>query len=308
MVVATDVARARQPIIEEELPHQEEVGCVDHQLQPGSKAAVSLVKTELTERHLLFPLSLIGQRALERRSPLIGARIGGQPQSRDQPLLQRLGKILFEFVDDPLLADERDSVRPLLPKDPVGKLRRSLEVPLPVGQSVALHVVRLGGIEAFIRGKRLDGADRLFVAELISRHRCLLFRYLDHQDPTLLLKDRLERLNVGIEVDGQRVRDPDRKRHHPVETGTLLEDDEGASSLRLESFEEGAHVGEVLGDTQALGMGQRFDVRFAGFEFSVAEAIEDGQEQRMVADQPLAGEVQVQADDRTLSVLAADLA
>src|ERR1700730_10408813 len=223
---------------------------------------------------------------------------------RQQPFPQGLRKIVLKFFDDPLLAEYREQVTALLREETVGQLRRRLEVPLEVGQLVALDLTRPGGVDAVRRDEVFDGSDGLVVAKFINRDGCFLFRELDRQDTTLLLEDRLERLDVGVEVDRQRVGDADRERHHPVEAGTLFEDHNRAGSLRLESLKKGVQVGEVLWDAQALGGRERFDVRFAGFELPVTEAIEDGEEQRVIADQPLAREVEVEGDYRTLVVIA----
>ncbi|TMD84538.1 MAG: hypothetical protein E6I78_10485 [Chloroflexi bacterium] len=82
----------------------------------------------------------------------------------------------------------------------------------------------------------------------------------------------------------------------------MLVDDNGASSLGFEPLDEGAHIGEVLRDSKALSMGLRVDVRFAGFELSVPEAVEDTQKR------PVRGEVEVERDDRSFIVLAGDVA
>src|ERR1700694_1883841 len=124
MMVATDVARLCEAVVEEELPHQEEVGGVDHQIQPRGQAAVSLEEAEFVQRRLLFPLSLFGQRAPECRSPLGGVRVGGQPQMCQQPLPQRLRKVVLEFLDEPLLAEHREQVTTLLLEKSIGERRR----------------------------------------------------------------------------------------------------------------------------------------------------------------------------------------
>jgi len=221
---------------------------------------------------------------------------------------RRLTHLQWHLKSSALLADRlfREKGADLVAL--IGEERRGLEVPLEVGQPAALYLSRSRGVDAAARLERLDGRERLFVAELVKRHGGAFFREIDDEHSTLLLEDRLQRLDVGIDIDRQRVGDPDRERHHPVQPGTLLEDDNRAGSLWLESFEKRVHVGEVLGDTQALRMGQRFDIRLACFELAVAETVEDGEEQRVVADQPLAGEVQVERDDRTLIVITGDVA
>ena len=49
-------------------------------------------------------------------------------------------------------------------------------------------------------------------------------------------------------------------------------------------------------------MGLGVDVRFAGFELSVPEAVEDTEER------PVRGEVEIERDDRSFIVLAGDVA
>ena len=165
-----------------------------------------------------------------------------------------------------------------------------------------LDFVATGDLDLVPWNNRRDRLDRLLEAELVQRHRCLLLRELDHEHAPLLLENRLEGLDVGIDVDRQGVGDTDWQRHDPVQSGTLLIDDNGASSLGFEPLDEGAHIGEVLRDSQALSMRLGIDVRFAGFELSVPEAVEDTQVR------PVRREVEVERDDRSFIMFAGDVA
>src|ERR1700737_2219026 len=123
----------------------------------------------------------------------------------------------------------------------------------------------------------------------------------------LLLQDRLERLDVGGGGDRQGIGHPPRQRHDAVQLRPALENDKRSSAAGLIGLEEGFHVAQVLGKTEALLPRQAFNVRFAGFERLVPEAVEDTDEDGWVGtDEPLRREVEIKGDYRALIVLARD--
>ena len=86
-----------------------------------------------------------------------------------------------------------------------------------------------------------------------------------------------------------------------------LEDDERPRARRLVALEEGLHLGEVGGDGEPMRTREAVDVRFAGFELSVPQAVEDTDEDwRIRSDSLLRGQVQIERDDRALVGLAGD--
>src|SRR6266550_1983014 len=107
VMVAAGVARPRKLAVDEELAHQEEVGGVDHRLEPGGQASMSLEEAELAQRRLLFLLSLLRQRLLQRGATAIRAVGGREVEFGEQAVMQRLGQVVLELLYERLLADQR---------------------------------------------------------------------------------------------------------------------------------------------------------------------------------------------------------
>src|ERR1700730_12447942 len=180
-------------------------------------------------------------------------------------------------------------------------------MPLQVRQAVALGLAGAGGVDGLSGNERGDRVDRLLETELVEREGCLLFREVDEEHAMLLLHDRLERLDVRVGVDRQRVGDSNWQRHDAIQLGPTLQDHQRPGAAGLLALEERLHLPQVLGKTEALLPGQGFDVRFAGFERLVPEAMEDADEDRWVGTVELLGrEIEIKGDYRALIVLAGD--
>lgn len=152
MVVAADVALPHELVVEHEAAHREEVGSVKHLLKTSGQASVALEEPELSQRLLLFLLALLRERLLQSRAAAIGPVIGGQVQLGKQAVMKRLGQIVLELLDERFLTNERHELEAALSEETLGGLRRRFEVPLEMGQPVALG---LGGA-----GRRLSHSER----------------------------------------------------------------------------------------------------------------------------------------------------
>src|SRR2546429_6718384 len=133
MVVAADVARRGELVVEKEPTHQEEVGGVQHLLQSGGQAAVSLEEAELSQRRLLILRSPLRERRLQRIAPLVRPILGGQLQLGEEAIAERLCQVFLELFDQCGFANQRQQLAPPLAEETLGGLRRRLEVPLQVG-------------------------------------------------------------------------------------------------------------------------------------------------------------------------------
>src|SRR5207245_5428177 len=112
----------------------------------------------------------------------------------------------------------------------------------------------------------------------------------------------------GVGIDRERVGDARRQRHDAIQLLPALEDDERPRATGLVTLEERLHLGEVVRDREPVRTRQAFDIRFAGFELPVPEAVEDRDEGRRIRPAPLLGsEVQIEGDYRALIVLAGDV-
>ena len=87
-----------------------------------------------------------------------------------------------------------------------------------------------------------------------------------------------------------------------------LEDDKRSRATRLVALQERLHLGEVVRNREPVRARQALDVRFAGFELPVPEAMEDRDEDRWVSSAPQLGrEVQIKGDYWALIVLPGDV-
>ena len=307
MVVAADVARPGELVVEKEPTHQEEVGGVQHLIQSGGQAAVSLEESELSQRRLLVLRSPLRERRLQRIAPLVRSILRGQLQLGEEAIAERLCQVFLELLDQCGFANQRQQLAPSLAEETLGGLRRRFEVPLQVGELVPLDVVLGRGLDLATRNVRRDGVDSFLEAELVEREGRLLFREVDHEQTALLLHDGLERFDVGVGIDRERIGHARRQRHDPVQLFPALEDDKRPRARRLEALEEGLYLGEVVGHREPMRPRQAFDVGLAGFELPVTEAVEDTDEDwRIRSDSLLRGQVQIEGDDRALIGLAGD--
>src|SRR5256884_9479736 len=133
MVVAADVARRGELVVEIEPTHQEEVGGVQHLIQSGGQAAVSLEESELSQRRLLVLRSPLRERRLQRIAALVRPILGGQLQLGEEAIAERLCQVFLELLDQCCFANQRQQLAPSLAEETLGGLRRRLEVPLQVG-------------------------------------------------------------------------------------------------------------------------------------------------------------------------------
>src|SRR4029077_5590804 len=307
MVIAADVARPDELVVDHEAAHQEEVSGVKHLLQTGGQALMSLEEPELSQRRLLFLLSLLRERLLQKLATAIRPVLGREVQLSKQAIVERLGQVVIELLDEPLLTNQRHQLAPSLSEEALRGLGRRFEMPLQVRQPLALDLAGARGADCLTGRERLDRMDLLLETELVEGERRFLFREVDHEHAMLLLEDRLERLDVRVGVDRQRVGDSHRKRHDAVQLRPALEDHEGSGTAGLVRLEERLYLAQILGKAEALLTRQSFDVRFAGFEGLVPEAVEDTDEDGWVGtDESLGREVEIEGDDRALIVLAGD--
>src|SRR5207248_7964872 len=186
MVVAADVARRGELVVEKEPTHQEEVGGVHHLIQSGGQAAVSLEESELSQRRLLVLRSPLRERRLQRIAPLVRSILRGQLQLGEEAIAERLCQVFLELLDQCCFANQRQQLAPSLAEETLGGLRRRLEVPLQVGELVPLDVVLGRGLDLATRNVRRDGVDSFLKAELVEREGRLLFREVDHEQTALL--------------------------------------------------------------------------------------------------------------------------
>ena len=123
----------------------------------------------------------------------------------------------------------------------------------------------------------------------------------------LLLHDRLEWFNVGIGIDGERIRHSRRKGHDTIELDATLEDHHGSGALGFVSLEEVLHIAQVVRDPEPLRVRQGFDERLFRLERLMPETAEDAEEHRAVgSDKPLGRKIQVEGDDRSVIGLPGD--
>src|SRR5258708_13753793 len=110
MVIAADVARPDELVVEQEAAHQEEVGGVEHLLEPSGQAAVSLEEPELSQRRLLFLLSPLRERLLQNLVATIGTVIGGKVQFREHAISEQLRQVVLELLDQRFFANQRQQL------------------------------------------------------------------------------------------------------------------------------------------------------------------------------------------------------
>src|SRR5256885_2599375 len=130
MVVAADIARPGELVVEKEPTHQEEVGGVQYLLQSGGQAAVSLEESELSQRRLLFLRSPLRERRLQRIAALVRPILGGQLQLGEEAIAERLCQVFLELLDQCGFANQRQQLAPPLAEKRPGGLRRRLEAPM----------------------------------------------------------------------------------------------------------------------------------------------------------------------------------
>src|SRR6202011_448062 len=78
MVIAADVARPDELVVENEPAHQEKVGGVKPLFRASGQAVMALEDPELFQRRLLFLFSVLRKRLLEGRATAIGPVVGGK--------------------------------------------------------------------------------------------------------------------------------------------------------------------------------------------------------------------------------------
>ena len=149
--------------------------------------------------------SLFRERRLQGIAPLVRPVLGRQLQLGEQAIAEWLRQVVLEFLDQRRFANQRQQLAPSFTEETLGGLRRRLEVPLQMCQSVPLDLVLARGLDFAPRNARCDGADVFLEAELVERKGRLLFREVDDEQAALLLHDRLERFDVGIGIDRERI-------------------------------------------------------------------------------------------------------
>src|SRR6202165_253389 len=256
---------------------------------------------------LLFLLSLLRERLFQSRAAAIGPVVGGPMELGDQVVTKRLGEVVLEILDERFLANQRQKVAAPLSEQTLGGLRRRFEVPLEVGEPVALDLAGSARVDGVTGNERPDRVDLFLETELVEKKRRLLLREVDDEHAMLLLHDRLERFDIGVGVDRQRVGHSHGQWHDAVQLLAALEDHDRPGTAGLVPLEERLYLPQVVGKAEALLPRQGFDVRFAGFEGLVPEAVENADEDgRIGTDEPLGREVEIEGDYRTLIVLAGD--
>src|SRR6266851_9974238 len=108
----------------------------------------------------------------------------------DQAVMERLGEVVLEILEQRFLANQRQKVAAPLSKQTLGRLRRRFEVPLKVGEPVALDLAGPARVDRLAGNERPDRVDLFLETELVEKKGCVLLRELDHEHPVLLLHDR----------------------------------------------------------------------------------------------------------------------
>src|SRR5260370_23632643 len=181
MMIAANVARPGQFVVEQEAAHQEEVGSVKHLLQTSGEAAVSLKEAQLFKRRRLLRLSLLRERLLQNLVAAIRPVVGRQVQLGEQAVAERLRQAVLALLDQRFFANQRQQLGTALAEEALSGLRRRFEMPLQVRQSVPLDLLLARGLDLAPRNVRTDGVDGLLEAELVERKGRLLCREVDHQ-------------------------------------------------------------------------------------------------------------------------------
>src|SRR5207237_9895692 len=181
VVFAADVTRPGELVVEEEATHQEEVGGVQHLLQSGGQAAVSLEEAELSQRRLLILRSLLRERRLQGIAPLVRPILGRQLQLGEQAIAEWLRQVVLELLDQPLFAYQRQQLAPSLAEETLGGLRRRFEVALQMCQSMPLELVLARALDLATRDVGRDGVEVVLYAKLIDGEARRLFREAEHE-------------------------------------------------------------------------------------------------------------------------------
>src|SRR3989442_14656828 len=132
VMVAADIARTCKLGVEKQPTHQKEVGGVQHLLQSGGQPAVSLEEPELSQRPLLFLLSLLRERLLEGIAPLVRPILGRKMQLGEQAIAERLRQVVLELLDKCFFANQRQQLPPSPTEEALGGRRLCFEVQLQI--------------------------------------------------------------------------------------------------------------------------------------------------------------------------------
>src|SRR5207248_9623386 len=120
----------RQVVTTDELAHEKEVGRLDHGRQTRSKPAVAVEETELPECGRLFPLPLLAQNLSDRHPPAIRIFFRRKLQLANDPIANRLGQVVLEFLDHGRIANQNDEIKTSDTNKTIGQLGGGLELPL----------------------------------------------------------------------------------------------------------------------------------------------------------------------------------